>query len=112
MSEPSVLRQGQLGQGRAAIPAHVVDAPWYLLLQLVQGEKMLLLCQAVRKGGMDTSHRQLLILACCQTAHLGQECPCLAQGKGLPTAALCHMDNVTSRARQAGAPWPAGRTDL
>lgn len=62
--------------------------------------------------GMDRSHRQPLILVCCQTAHLGQECPCLAQGKGLPAAALCHMDNVTSRGRQAGAPRPAGRTDL
>lgn len=47
MSEPSVLRQGQLSQGRAA---HVVDVPRYLLLQFVQGEKMLLLCQAVCKG--------------------------------------------------------------
>lgn len=55
--------------------------------------------------GMDRSHRQPLILACCQTAHLGQ-------GKGLPASALCHRDNVTSCARQAGALWPAGRTDL
>lgn len=62
--------------------------------------------------GMDKSHRQPLILACCQTAHLGQECPSLAQGKGLPAAALCHTDNVTSRARQAGVLMPAGRTDL
>lgn len=34
MSEPGVPRQGQLGRGRAAIPAHVVDAPWHSLPRL------------------------------------------------------------------------------
>ena len=51
MSEPHVPCRGQLGWGRAAIPAHVVDAPRCSLLRLAQGGKTLLLCQA-----MDRPH--------------------------------------------------------
>lgn len=50
MSEPGVPRRGQLNQGRAAIPAHMVDAPWCSLLQLAQGEEPLSFCQAAGKG--------------------------------------------------------------
>lgn len=54
MSEPSVPHQGQLGQGRAAIPGHVVDAPWCSLLQLAQGKRPHSLCQAAGKGNGQT----------------------------------------------------------
>lgn len=55
MSEPGVPCRGQLSHGRAAIPAHVVDAPRRSLLRLAQGEKPLLLCQAAGKENGQTS---------------------------------------------------------
>lgn len=73
---------------------------------------MLLLCQAVCKGEWTDPTDSLSSLPAATLTTWDRNCPCLAQGKGLLTAAPCHTDNVTSCARQAGALGPAGRTDL
>lgn len=66
MSEPGVPRRGQLGRGRAAIPAHVVDAPRCSLLRLAWGKSHF--CSAsLWARGMDRPHGQPLSPACCQT---------------------------------------------
>lgn len=112
MSEPGVPRQGQLSQGRAAIPAHEVDAPRYSLLWLVpgRGEKNTFALPGCRQGERTapTDSPPALPAASHAAGHKttavrsGRACPCLAQGKGLPAAAPRHGDNVTSPAEQAG----------
>lgn len=82
MSEPSVLHQGQLGQGRAAIPAHVVDVPRYLLLQLVRGKKMLLLCQAVCKGEWTDPTDSLSSLSAARLPTWDRNVPAWPRGRG------------------------------
>lgn len=84
MSEPSVLRQGQPGQGCAAIPAHVLDVPWYLLLQLVQGEKMILLCQAVCKGEWTDPTDGLSSFPAAKLPTWDRNVPAWPRGRGCP----------------------------